>query len=145
MDKNDSGDDEAPNYKLAAVNIIAQQVIYYSFMKTISLTGPVPALQMLSEVIQHYADAAYPVGGSECAQTARAGLLDTVEKINQQIEQGLLHVTISRRIKSHIKAAIQYYLQMFAEPNLEKEPALHRSQLMLAMLDGKSVADDEWL
>lgn len=116
-------------------------------MKTISLSGPVPALQTISEVIQHYANAAYPAGGSECAQTARAGLLDTAEKINQQIEQGLMPVTISRRIKSHIKAAIQYYLQTSAEQNLEQEsstPFLHRSQLMLAMLDGKSIADDEW-
>ena len=117
-------------------------------MKTISLTGPVPALQLISDVIQHYADAAYPAGGSECAQTARAGLLDTAEKINQQVEQGLMPVTISRRIKSHIKAAIQYYLQMSAEQNPGKGPSAPsstRSRIMLAMLDGKSIPDDEWL
>jgi len=122
-------------------------------MKTILLTGPTSALRTLIEVIQLYADAAYPVGGSECAQTARAGLLDTAENIKQQVQlaepvgsadsdqKGAMQVTISRRIKSHIKAAIQYYQQTSSEPS---GPSENRSQLLLAMLNGTAISNSDW-
>ena len=116
-------------------------------MKTISLTGPTPALLTLIEVIQRYADAAYPVGGSECAQTARAGLLDTAENIKQQVElteQCVQQITISRRIKTHIKAAIQYYLQTSTEQEESSEPSENRSKLMLAMLNGNAISNKDW-
>lgn len=116
-------------------------------MKTISMTGPVPALQAMSIAIQGYADAAYPLGGSDCAQTARAGLLDTAEKIDQQVgrgQTGNVQVTISRRIKSHIKAAIQYYLQVSAEQALDTERAEKRGRLLLALLNGQTVQGTEW-
>ncbi len=108
------------------------------------MTGPVPALQAMSIAIQGYADAAYPPGGSDCAQTARAGLLDTAEKISQQVDLGYKQVTISRRIKSHIKAAIQYYLQVSAEQGCDTELTEKRCRLLLALLNGQTVQDTEW-
>jgi len=105
------------------------------------MTGPASALLAMSEAIQLYADAAYPLGGSECAQAARAGLLDTVEKINVQVSQQQNPVTISRRIKTHIKSAIQYYHEVNTEEN---ELSAQRCRVMLAMLNGENIQDNEW-
>jgi hypothetical protein len=113
-------------------------------MKTIVMTGPKPAFQTLSKAIQQYADAAYPPGGSECAQSARAALLDTAEKIIEQIDNQKTDVTISRRIKSHIKAAIQYYLQVCTEQDGDLVLEKMRYQLMLNLLDSQPVHDEQW-
>ena len=113
-------------------------------MKIIVMTGPAPAFRTLSQAIQQYADAAYPPGGSECAQAARAGLLDTAEKILQQIDTHQSEVTISRRIKSHVKAAIQYYLQVCTEQNADLEQATIRYELLLELINGNPVQEERW-
>lgn len=111
-----------------------------NIMKTISMTGPAPALQKMSEVIYLYAEAAYPRGGSECAQAARSGLTDTAAKISEQLNQNQSPIIISRRIKTHIKAAIQYYL----EANSDQKDAEPSSRIMLAILNGETIEDQDW-
>ncbi|MGD8925629.1 MAG: hypothetical protein PVG20_02185 [Thioalkalispiraceae bacterium] len=113
-------------------------------MKKLVMTGPAPAFRTLTEAIRKYADAAYPPGASECAQSARAGLLDTAQTILEQLDNNPQEIIISRRIKSHIKAAIQYYLQIYPELNLDQEVATKRSELMLELLNGTPLQDQQW-
>jgi hypothetical protein len=64
---------------------------------------------ILCRAIRDYACAAYPPGGSDCAQVARYTLLE----LAQQIETGIAgkpgSVEISRRPRAMIKAALQYH------------------------------------
>ena len=113
-------------------------------MKKLVMTGPAPVFRTLAEAIQKYADAAYPPGGSECAQSAREGLLDTARSIFQQVNENYQDVIISRRIKSHVKAAIQYYVQLSMELEIEQDVATRRSELMLELLNGAPVQEQQW-
>lgn len=118
-------------------------------MKTISMTAPVPLFQTLSDAIQYYADAAYPEGGSECAQTSRAGLLDVAQIINEHIASEKIiseqtTIEISRRIKSHLKAAIKYYIQICPELNIEAVIAEKRAASLLLLIDGKAIQAEDW-
>lgn len=113
-------------------------------MKTISLSGPYPVMQALSDAIALYADAAYPPGGSDCAQAARAGLLDAATGINEQLVRGQPEIVISRRIMSHIKSAIQFQYQIYTDQDMQPDLAARRVASLLALLNGESIADDEW-
>lgn len=63
---------------------------------------------VLCNAIRLYADAAYPPGGSECAQVARETLLDTANTVEKQFaDKGV--VEVSRRLKSQLKAALQFF------------------------------------
>ncbi|MGD8783789.1 MAG: hypothetical protein PVF28_07435 [Thioalkalispiraceae bacterium] len=108
-------------------------------MKTITMTGPKQAFRQLSKVIEHYAEAAYPPGGSDCAQSARAALLDTAEKIIAQLNNDPSEVVVSRRIKTHLKAAIQYDLQLSGEQDEEQGVANQRYELFLKLINGEIV------
>ncbi len=64
---------------------------------------------ILCTAIREYAHAAYPPGGSDCAQVARYTLLE----LANQIEAGSIGaggvVEISRRPRAMIRAAVQYH------------------------------------
>lgn len=106
-------------------------------MKELTLQAPWPLLESFGGLIRDYADAAYPPGGSECAQSARAGLLAVAERIEHQYDPGSGSVRISRRIKAHLKAAITYYVQLQDDAGLPV--AQQRAALLLACLDGEKI------
>ena len=105
-------------------------------MKIIELDGPDSVLSKLAECLSHYANAAYPPGASECALAARAALLDAAESIKQQIEKNNFPVTVSRRLKTNIKAALSYCAE---EDNNDSQYAL-----LIKIMSGEVVAADEW-
>jgi hypothetical protein len=75
----------------------------------INLQCDPPVRDILCLAIRDYAHAAYPEGGSECAQVARYTLLDLAAQIEAGINPDSGAVLISRRPRAMVKAAITYY------------------------------------
>jgi len=64
---------------------------------------------ILCRAIRDYACAAYPPGGSDCAQVARYTLLELADRIETGIAGDRVTVEISKRPRAMIKAAVQYH------------------------------------
>ncbi len=77
-----------------------------SYMKkrTFLFNGEAGAAKALVNVIQHYAHAAYPVGGSDCAATTRQALLELAEKVEAEV-----NIDISTRQRPMLKSAIEWF------------------------------------
>jgi hypothetical protein len=105
-------------------------------VKTITLHCPGFALTQLASSLELYANAAYPPGASECSQASRAALLDTVASINLQVATKTDEVTVSRRLRSNILAALRY-----AAENESNNPVYG---LLIKAVSGEVVAGDEW-
>jgi hypothetical protein len=76
---------------------------------TITLTCDGVIRDILCSAIRDYALAAYPPGGSDCAQVARYTLLELANRIEAVIAGDLSTVTISKRPRAMIRAAVQYH------------------------------------
>ena len=74
---------------------------------TLSCDGMVR--DILCTAIRDYAIAAYPPGGSDCAQVARYTLLELANQIEAGIVDAVASVEISRRPRAMIRAALQYH------------------------------------
>ena len=68
--------------------------------------------EILSRATREYAHAAYPEGGSECAQVARYTLLNVADDIDAAIESDAGEVRVSRRIRTNLKAALAYHFDL---------------------------------
>ena len=110
-------------------------------MKTITLKAPFAAIQTLADVIKAYVAAAYPAGGSECAQSAREALLTTGQQIINGYDTASGSVDISRRIKAHLKSALEYYPQTQTE---RTESATRESMQLLRCLNGQMISQQDW-
>ncbi|VAW93354.1 hypothetical protein MNBD_GAMMA21-967 [hydrothermal vent metagenome] len=110
-------------------------------MKTIILYAPPAAIQTLAEAVTAYVEAAYPAGGSECAQSAREALLSTVLTLRNEYDNDNRSVSISRRIKAHLKSALEYYPQTQAE---RRQLAEHEASQLLKCLQGDIISQQEW-
>jgi len=64
---------------------------------------------ILCRAVREYARAAYPAGGSDCAQVARYTLLELARQIEAGIGSELSTLEISKRPRAMIRAAVQYY------------------------------------
>lgn len=62
----------------------------------------------LADALEAYAHAAYPPGGSECAQVAHETLLESARTVRTgaATEQGAV---LRRRQRTHFKAAVNWY------------------------------------
>jgi len=67
--------------------------------------------QRLSVALRQYAEAAYPPGCSECGQVARAALDDAAVLLEAGVEQSEPYVELSKRLRAHLKVAVEYYCQ----------------------------------
>ena len=72
--------------------------------RTFSFNGEAGAAEALTNVIRHYAHAAYPIGGSDCAATTRMALIELAEKITAEI-----NIDISTRQRPMLKSAIEWF------------------------------------
>jgi len=108
---------------------------------TITLHCDVAVKDMLCRAIREYALAAYPIGGSDCAQVARYTLLELAQQIDAGISSGQHCVEISRRPRAMIKAAIEYF---FDRQDAEAGTcSMRQRDLMNAMLRGGVVTLEE--
>jgi hypothetical protein len=64
---------------------------------------------LLCGAIRDYAHAAYPEGGSECAQVARYALLQAADAIDPANTAHDAGAVISRRLRTMLRAAIDYH------------------------------------
>lgn len=96
--------------------------------KTFTLRCTDDQAAALAAALQAYATAAYPPGGSECAQVAQQTLQETAQLIARDAG-GTSGAQIRRRQRSIVKAAVSWYFS--AEGPGPKSDA----QAMLALLD----------
>jgi hypothetical protein len=68
-----------------------------------------PVRDILCRAIRDYAIAAYPPGGSDCAQVARYTLLELAGQIESGITAACHEVEISRRPRAMVRAALEYH------------------------------------
>ncbi|MDH3980584.1 MAG: hypothetical protein OEU91_08740 [Gammaproteobacteria bacterium] len=93
---------------------------------------------ILCTAIRDYAHAAYPAGGSDCAQVARYTLLDLAREIEEGIREDGGSVLISRRPRAMIKAALEYYFDRLDQA--QQDTSTHRRKLMAGLLKEQAVS-----
>ena len=75
--------------------------------KTFSFNCENQHCQQLASILQHYIDAAFPPGGSECAQATREALQAVQQNLSRAENTSI--VAISIRQRSLLKACINWY------------------------------------
>ena len=96
---------------------------------------------ILAAAVNQYVAIQYPPGSADCALAAREALLDVVEKINQSCVKDT-HVLLSRRLRTLLKIAINYYCDQW-RPCTESAENLEtiRAKLLEALYE-KEIDDD---
>jgi hypothetical protein len=89
---------------------------------------------ILCRAIRDYAFAAYPEGGSDCAQVARYTLLELAGQIEAGIGSELSTLVISRRPRAMIRAAVQFHYDRIDAQHADGLTSLHRRALFDALL-----------
>jgi hypothetical protein len=105
--------------------------------RKITLRCDIPVRDILCTAIHDYAHAAYPEGGSECAQVARYTLLELAAEINDGISEEKLSVEISKRPKSMVKAALEYYFNR--QDETYGVTSRQQRELFVSLLSGEAV------
>ena len=106
--------------------------------RKILLRCDVPTRDILCSAIREYAFAAYPRGGSECAQLARYTLMELAAEIDAGISADNISVEISKRPKPMIKAALEYYFNR--QDDACGTTSLHQRELFVSLLNGEPVS-----
>ena len=106
--------------------------------RKISLRCDVPTRDILCSAIREYALAAYPPGGSECAQLARYTLMELAAEIDAGISADNILVEISKRPKQMVKAALEYYFNRQDEAYVTT--SIHQRELFVSLLEGVLVS-----
>lgn len=75
--------------------------------KTFVLSCGDNACALVATILRDYASAAYPPGGSECAQATRESLLQLADTIGNAED----HATINNRQRPFLKSAINWYYE----------------------------------
>jgi len=108
---------------------------------TITLQCDLAVKEILCRAIREYAYAAYPEGGSDCAQVARYTLLELARQIDTGITSERQQVDISRRPRVMVKAAIEYYFDR--QDVATGGSSARQRDLLNGMLRGGMVTRDE--
>jgi hypothetical protein len=107
----------------------------------ISLRCDTAVRDILCTAIRDYAHAAYPAGGSECAQVARYTLLELAREIEQGIGEESASMLISRRPRAMVRAALEYYFDRLDQA--QRGTSLHQRELMAGLLKEQLVSQAE--
>ncbi len=105
--------------------------------RKIILRCDIPVRDILCIAIREYAHAAYPEGGSECAQVARYTLLQLAAEINDGISAEKVSVEISKRPRPMVKAALELYFNRQDEACATT--SMHQCELFVSLLSGEAV------
>ena len=103
----------------------------------IRLQCDVPVKELLCRAIRAYARAAYPEGGSDCAQVARYTLLELARQIDAGISPDNGCVEISRRPRAMVRAAIDYHFD--CQDAVSGSGSAHQRELLYGLLRGEAV------
>lgn len=74
--------------------------------------------EMMVAILNHYANVAYPIGGSDCASASREALQSIATKLLQAQSEGV-EAEISRRQRPVLKSAVTWFYTKseYASPN----------------------------
>ena len=90
----------------------------------------------MAAAIKNYVAVQYPPGVSDCALAAREALLTVANKIESDC-QAAATVELSRRLRTMLKIAINYYCDQYEEGKAREAGR----NAMLAALQGEQVED----
>jgi hypothetical protein len=90
--------------------------------KTFAIAVSQSQARKIAEAIEIYAHAAYPVGGSDCAQVSREALLDSAKAFSSLEADGI--VQVRKRQRRPLKAAVDWYFSMEGPGDHSKGPEL---------------------
>lgn len=94
---------------------------------------------LLCEAIRGYAAAAFPAGGSECAQASRESLLTLAERFTaEQARDGVIELRTRQR--ALLRSAVSGYFEQVVEA--PEALAAQRRDRLLAWLRGEAVPDE---
>lgn len=79
--------------------------------KTLTITAPAEQLSLFITALRRYAHAAWPVGGSECAQASRDSLLTYCNELEAELETTNNAISLNKRQRSVYKAALEFHLE----------------------------------
>jgi hypothetical protein len=94
--------------------------------KLMSLNVDEVQLSELVAVLQRYAHAAWPPGGSECAQASREALLTAAETMREGFAAHPGEAQFNRRQRATFRAALEYHLE---QANFQDRHALYTELL----------------
>ncbi len=82
--------------------------------RTFNFDGSEGAAAMLGIILHHYADIAFPRGGSECAAASREAVLSIVATLKQAE-----FIELSRRQRPMLRSAVKWFYidSEYASPN----------------------------
>ena len=83
----------------------------------------------------------HPPGGSECAQAAREALLGAAQSLRAQYDPLTNTTSLSRRLVTQVKAALEYY---FSEPAAGNSLQPNQRELVFMVLRGQPVSQAQW-
>jgi len=93
---------------------------------------------LLCRATREYAHAAYPEGGSDCAQVARYTLLEAASAIDTAITTDHGEAVISRRLRTTLKAAIDYHFDRLDAAS--GTGSVHQRAVFAGLLRGESLS-----
>ncbi len=106
--------------------------------KTLSLHCDVEVRDILTAALREYAHAAYPEGGSECAQVARYTLLQAADTVEAGVTNDSGVVQLSRRLRTQLKAALEYYFDRL--DGQTGAPSVQQRALFAGLLKGSPLS-----
>jgi len=109
--------------------------------RTLTLQCDLAVKNLLCGAIRDYARAAYPEGGSECAQVARYTLLQAADTIDAAISAGHAEAVISRRLRTMLQAAVDYHFNR--QDAASGGVSLRQRTLFTGLLAGQSLTRAE--
>ena len=95
--------------------------------------------ELLADILRQYANAAYPKGGSECAQSARQSLLTSADELMGNWDSDLQTTQLSKRLRVMAKAAVRYHVEsLVREEDLSVDA---RQAYLLSVFAGELIDD----
>jgi len=93
---------------------------------------------LLCRAIREYAYAAYPEGGSDCAQVARYTLLEAAAAIDAAITTDHGEAAVSRRLRTTLQAAIDYHFDRLDAAS--GSGSVHQRAVFAGLLKGEPLS-----
>jgi hypothetical protein len=109
--------------------------------RVLTLRCDVVIKDLLCRAIREYAHAAYPEGGSDCAQVARYTLLEAASAIDTAISADHAEAAVSRRLRTNLQAAIDYYFDRLDAAS--GTASVHQRAVLAGLLKGESLSRAE--
>ena len=107
--------------------------------KSVRLVCGPQTCEQLCEALRAYAHAAFPPGGSECAQASRDSLLTLAQRFAaEQATEGWIEVRTRQR--ALLRSAVTTYFDQLTD--LPEAMAVRRRERLLGLLRGEAVTDD---